>query len=86
MQVLLTVPSRTGEGGKDEDEDEEGGGDAGVQMKNPPPICMFLQGSMEKKKKKDNNICLRKSLPKFHTYILWQFEIPVKLSMIQLPN
>lgn len=52
MQVLLTVPSRTGEGGKDEDEDEEGGSDAGVQMKNPPPICMFLQGSMEKKKEK----------------------------------
>lgn len=63
VQVLLTVPSRTGEGGKAESEDEERGGDAGVQMKTPLPKCTFLQDSTDKK---DNNFCLRKSLPKLH--------------------
>lgn len=52
MQVLLTVPSRTEEGGQAEGEDEEGGSDAGVQMKTPLPICMFLQDPKEKNRKR----------------------------------
>lgn len=62
MQVLLTVPRRTGERGKAEGEHEEGGGDEEVQMKTPLPNMHVPPGPTDKKGK----FCLRKSLPKFH--------------------